>query len=408
MIKRIHSEQLKSGMYIHDLNCGWLGHPFMFNAFKVDDEKDIQKIIADGIRELYIDTSRGLDVDGAKTQEEVHAELHQQMTEVVKGHGSLHVAHVAFRDEVDAASIAKKEANDLIHFIMDDVRLGMQMEVERVTPVVENITDSIFRNQDALLVLTHIKQKDDYTFQHSVSVCALMVAFCRSLGYERAVILEAGIGGLLHDVGKMKIPEHILNKPGDLTPEEYEVMQTHPAIGRDLLSQTSGVPNIATLVAAQHHERFDGTGYPGKLKGDEISQFGQLASIVDVYDALTSNRVYHKGMEPAMAMKKLFEWSRFHFDGVLVQHFIRAIGIYPVGTLVRLESGFLGVVVKPGEMDLLHPVVRVVFDTERDSPVIPRDVNLAKLDGYGGGDRIIGYEPTDKWRIDPYQYLGVL
>ncbi|OIQ81725.1 cyclic di-GMP phosphodiesterase response regulator RpfG [mine drainage metagenome] len=405
MIKRIRSEQLRPGMYIHDLNRGWMGHTFLFNAFRVDDEKTIEKIVADGIREIYIDTSKGLDVEDAQTQDEHHAELHHQMMQMFMGHGSKHIAPVPFEDEMDAAVAVHKEANHVVHTIMEDIRLGKQIETEKITPVVENITDSIFRNQDALIALSRIKHKDDYTFQHSVSVCALLVAFCRAMGYERKVILQAGIGGLLHDIGKMKVPSAILNKPGALTDEEFEVMKSHSAIGRDLLNEIPGMPEIAVLIAGQHHERFDGAGYPDKLKGDEISQFGQLASIVDVYDALTSHRIYHKGIEPAEALKKLFEWSRFHFNGKLVQHFIRTVGIYPTGTLVALESGFLGVVVKPGQTDLLHPVVRIVFDSGLDVPVIPRDVDLSRSVGKGGGDRIVRNEHPEKWGIDPYKYL---
>ncbi|TSA49406.1 MAG: HD-GYP domain-containing protein [Nitrosomonadales bacterium] len=407
MIKRIRSEQLKPGMYIHDLNRDWTGHPYPFSAFMVDDEKAIQKIIADGIRELYIDTAKGLDAQHAQTQDEFDAEIHHQITRVVKGHGSKSISQVPLMEEMVVAKAVHSEANHVIHDIMMDIRLGKQIELEKVTPVVEQITDSIFRNQDALIALSRIKRKDDYTFQHSVSVCALMVAFCRAMGYERDVMMEAGIGGLLHDIGKMKVPDSILNKPKALTEEEFVIIRSHAALGRDLLLQTPGVPEIAVIIAGQHHERYDGTGYPDRLKADEISQFGQLASIVDVYDALTSNRIYHKGMEPALALKKLFEWSKFHFDGNLVQHFIRTIGIYPVGTLVTLESGLLGIVVKPGGKDLLHPIVRVMFDKTIEAPVMPHDVDLSLPLGKGGGDRIVGHELPEKWGIDPYKFLGI-
>jgi putative nucleotidyltransferase with HDIG domain len=287
----------------------------------------------------------------------------------------------------------------VVHSIMTDIRLGKQIEVEKVEPVVERVTESIFRNKDALTSLSRIKQKDNYTFQHSVSVCALLVSFTRAMEYERDVILEVGIGGLLHDIGKMKVPDAVLNKPGALTASEFTVMQSHAALGRDLLKETRDIPETAILVASQHHERFDGTGYPDKLKDGAISTFGQMAAIVDVYDALTSNRIYHKGMEPTAALKKLFEWSKFHFNEELVQHFIRVIGIYPVGSLVSLESGQLAVVVQQGEKNLLQPLVRVIFDLEKGF-ITPRDLDLAD-----SHDHIVYHELPDKWGIDPFKYI---
>ena len=211
--------------------------------------------------------------------------------------------------------------------------------MEKVEPLVEKMVDSIFRHQDALIPLARLKTHDEYTFQHSVSVCALMVAFARGLKLSREVIKEIAIGALLHDVGKAKVPDDILNKPGKLTDGEFDKMKSHVVQSKIILHNTPGISEIALDVAAQHHERFDGTGYPNKLKGQEISFYGQMGAIVDVYDAITSNRVYHKGMAPTDALKKLLEWSKFHFNPELVQSFIRTIGIYPSGSLVRLESG---------------------------------------------------------------------
>lgn len=397
MIKRIRSEQLKPGMFIHDLNCGWIDHPFVFNAFLVKDEATIKTIVAYGIRELYIDTVAGLDVSDALTKEEVDSEIHEQIVRVA--HAAKPPPPAPLHEEIVVARQVHSEANQVVHSIMTDIRLGKQIEVEKVEPVVERVTESIFRNKDALTSLSRIKQKDNYTFQHSVSVCALLVSFTHAMDYERDVIMEAGLGGLLHDIGKMKVPDAVLNKPGALTPAEFTVMQSHAALGRDLLKQTAGIPETAILVASQHHERFDGTGYPDKLKDDGISLFGQMAAIVDVYDALTSNRIYHKGMEPTAALKKLFEWSKFHFNEELVQHFIRVIGIYPVGSLVSLESGQLAVVVQQGEKNLLQPLVRVIFDLEKGF-VTPRDLDLADSQ-----DRIVYHELPDKWGIDPFKYI---
>jgi HD-GYP domain-containing protein (c-di-GMP phosphodiesterase class II) len=173
------------------------------------------------------------------------------------------------------------------------------------------------------------------------------------------------------------------------------------AIYRDALEQTPGMPEAAIIITGQHHERYDGTGYPNKIKRDEISLLGQMVSIVDVYDALTSDRIYHKGLEPTAALKKLFEWSKFHFNAELVQHFICFIGIYPVGSLVKLESGMLGIVVNPGNENLLRPIVRTVFDLRREHAVTPRDIDLS----IKFGDSIVQHESPHNWGIDPFNYL---
>jgi len=209
----------------------------------------------------------------------------------------------------------------------------------------------------------------------------------------------------VHDVGKMQTPDHILNKPGRLTDEEFTVMRHHVVASREILEITPNISQTALQVAAQHHERFDGSGYPHRLKGSEISPIGQMAAIIDVYDAITSDRVYHKGMPPTEALRKLFEWSRFHFNPELVHTFARVVGIYPVGALVRLESGRLAVVVEHRASDVLHPLVRVIFDGRRNHYLKPEDVDLSRPMGHGGADRIVGHESPEKWQIDPMRFL---
>jgi putative nucleotidyltransferase with HDIG domain len=399
MIKQIRTDQLKPGMYIHDLNCGWLDHPFLSNAFKVHDQATVDKIINLGIRELYIDTVKGADVWAARTQQEVSADLDRQMQEIARKEPEKPIV-AALKDEAARARRLHGEANKIVRNMMDDIRLGQQIQVERIEPLVENMVESIFRNQDALLPLARLKNHDDYTFEHSVGVCALLVAFGRGMKLDKAVIKEMALGGLLHDVGKARIPDAILNKPGKLDDNEFERMKSHVDQGVQLLRQTPGVSDIAMQVTAQHHERFDGTGYPGRLSGANISLYGQMAAIVDVYDAISSDRIYHKGMPATQALKKLLEWSSHHFDPQLVQTFIRSIGIYPTGALVQLESKRLGVVVEQNEKSLLEPVVRIFYHAGQQHYIPPEIVDLAKSQ-----DRVASFESFDKWKIDPYQWL---
>lgn len=399
IIKKIEVADLKPGMYVSDLGAGWMDHPFLRNNFAVSDNTVIDKIIQAGIREVYIDTSRGHDVRHAPTREEVERKLDEHMKQVAAE--STVPVRVAFREEAARAVRVRDEANRIAHDVLNDVRMGKQVAVEKVEPVVQEMTESILRNGNALVSLCRVKDKDDYTFLHSVSVCALLVSFCRAAGMAADEIHLVGIGGLLHDIGKMKVPNSILNKPGKLTDNEFVQMKSHVVASMEVLSATPGIHRDSILVAHQHHERHDGSGYPLGLKGDEISRIGQMAAVCDVYDAITSNRCYHKGMAPHEALRKILEWSRYHFKPEVAQQFIRTIGIYPVGTLVMLESGRIGIVHDQNEGgSLLQPVVRVIYDSRKLAYITPTHVDLSKPLGQGGGDKIVSHETPEKWGID--------
>ena len=388
-------------MFIHDLNCSWLEHPFLHNSFKLRSDRDIEKIKACGIRFIYIDTSQGPDVEDAPTVEDIHLALNERLQAIGSKLKRADTHLVPLEEEISQAKLVYREANTIVQSTLHDCRLGKQVELERLEPIVFAITESIFRNPDAIISMLRIKQADKYTFQHSVSVSALLISFGRALGLERSVIEQAGIGGLLHDIGKMNVPNHILNKPGKLNQHDFSIMKKHVEFGCNLMQNIKDVSPIASHIVAQHHERYDGTGYPAGLKGEEINYFGQMASIVDVYDALTSNRVYHKAIEPTQVLRKLLEWSDLQFNTQLVHHFIRTIGIYPVGTLVKLESGYLAVVVEQHHEDLLHPKVRAVFNSRTHSHIPPKDFDLSKP----GGDRIVSFEVPSRWHIDPSRHI---
>ena len=397
MIKLVPVEKLQPGMFIHDLNCGWMEHNFLRNRFEVDDEATVKKVQAMGMHEIYIDTDRGLDVVDAPTLEDAAHEVDEQI-EAIATSTVKPIAPATLADEVQRAKTLHREANVIVRNMMGDIRLGKQIELEKIEPLVSQIVDSIFRQQDALLPLSLLKTHDEYTFQHSVSVCTLMTSFARALELPRQIIHEIAIGALLHDVGKAKVPDAILNKPAKLTDAEFDKMKSHVVQIKLILMGTPGVSDIALDVAAQHHERFDGTGYPNKLKGEQISLYGQMGAIVDVYDALTSNRCYHKGRPPTEALRKLLEWSKFHFKPELVQAFIRTIGIYPSGSLVRLESGRLAVVLEQHADKLMQPSVKVMFHT-KGHYLTPEIVDLRHSQ-----DRIAAHESFESWNIDPAQW----
>jgi putative nucleotidyltransferase with HDIG domain len=398
MIKLIPIAQLQVGMYVHDLNCDWIEHNFLRNRFLVDDEKTLQRIVALGTKEIYIDVSQGADVDDAPTLEEARRTVDAQIEEIAR-HDAPPPRPAALGEERQRAHKLHAEANRIVHGMLHDIRLGKQIEIEQIEPVVERIVESIFRQQDALLPLAQLKNHDEYTFQHSVSVCALMTSFARAMEMPREVIHEIAVGALLHDVGKAAIPDNILNKPGKLTDAEFTEMKSHVVKSKIILETTPGISPIALAVAAQHHERYDGSGYPNKLKGEEISPYGQMSAIVDVYDAITSNRCYHTGIPPTEALRKIFEWSKFHFNPELTQVFIRALGIYPTGSLVLLESGRLAIVEEQHPDKLLQPTVKIVFHVSNHY-LTPETVDLRRSQ-----DHIVRYESFEHWNIDPTKWV---
>lgn len=401
-IKKISVEQLQTGMYIHDINCGWMDHPFVANHFVVKDKGIIAKIIRLGIHEVYIDILRGYDVQtDAPTVDEVRHEIEEQFFSIAEEPQK--PIRVPLQVEKVQAERLHAEANQIVRGLICDIRLGKQIEMEKVEPMVEKMVDSIFRNPDALLPLGRLKDHDDYTFQHSVSVCALMIAFARGMDLDHSTIRELASGALLHDVGKAKVPDGILNKPAKLTDAEFAKMKSHVVQSMLILQNTPGVSDIALAVAGQHHERFDGSGYPNKLKGEGISLYGRMGAIVDVYDAITSDRVYHKGIPPTEALGKLLEWSKFYFDPILVRKFVKTLGIYPTGSLVRLESGRLGVVLEQHPEQLMLPLVKVFFDSVSRLYFEPEIIDLARS---GSGDKVIGHESFETWGIDMKKWVA--
>jgi HD-GYP domain-containing protein (c-di-GMP phosphodiesterase class II) len=404
MLKKIDASQLKLGMYIHDLSCDWMTHPFVRNRFLISTDDDIRKIRDAGIHDVVIDATRGLDVQDAPTLAEAQAQIEAELTVIATAPV---VTRVALAEELKRAAMIRHQASGLVRTVMQDARLGRAIELDQVSPMVQNITESILRNPGALMSLLRIKTADDYTFLHSVSVCTLLVAFCRSRGMDAETTYQGGLGGLLHDTGKALVPDKILNKPGPLTDEEFAVIKQHPKNGYEILLKTPEIGPIPLDITLHHHERRDGSGYPDKQGEGAISELAQMAAIVDVYDAITADRCYHKGLPAAEALRKIYEWSKFHFNPSYVQQFMRCVGIYPVGTMVMLESGRLAVVVEPHETNLLAPKVNVFFNTKRNVHIRPEMVDLSRPVGFGGGDKILRHEPPARWNVDPMKFLNV-
>ena len=398
MLKKIAIADLRVGMYIHELCGGWMDHPFWRSKFAVKDVQDLAKVRESGVAELWIDTGKGADVPAAvriETESVVADEVDQMLAAAESVLAPL-AQQVEFDQEVKRAAKICNKAKDAVVSMFQEVRMGKAIDADAAGELVDEISSSVMRNPGALISLARIKTADDYTYMHSVAVCALMVSLARQLGQDETSTRELGLAGLLHDLGKALMPPEVLNKPGKLTDDEFAIMRTHPGEGHQLLVQGNAVGEIVLDVCRHHHEKVDGTGYPDHLKGEQISLHAKMGAVCDVYDAITSNRPYKAGWDPAESIRKMTEWSKGHFDELVFQAFVRSIGIYPVGSLVKLDSGRLGVIIEQSEKSLLLPVVKVFFSTKAQTYIKPELIDLSKP---GAMDRIASREDAAKWGL---------
>lgn len=394
MLKRIAVKDIQLGMFICEFCGSWMEHPFWKTKFLLTDEKDLQAILSSGIKELWIDVTQGADLGKAvpgKTEEEVAQETDAVLLEAENAQGK---EKVSLEDEIQTAAKLCAKAKEAVIEMFSDVRMGKAIQVEQAKALVEEISNSVLRQPHALISLARLKTADEYTYMHSVAVCALMIALARQLNLDEEMVREAGFAGLLHDIGKVGIPMKVLNKPGKLTDSEFAIVKSHPEVGAKILIESYQVSPMVLDVCLHHHEKMDGTGYPHGLKGETISLYAKMGAVCDVYDAITSNRPYKKGWAPADSIRKMAEWSKGHFDEAVFQAFVKTVGIYPTGSLVRLESGRLAVVVEQNESSLLSPRVKVFYSAKTKMPIIQETLDLAKL---VGKEKIIGRESPDDW-----------
>jgi putative nucleotidyltransferase with HDIG domain len=394
MLKRIAVKDIQLGMFICEFCGSWMEHPFGKTKFLLTDEKDLRAIQASGIKELWIDVIQGTDVTNVipgKTAEEVERETDALLMEADKVQNK---EKVSLEEEIQTAAKLCAKAKEAVIEMFSDARMGKAIQVEQARALVEDISNSVLRQPHALISLARLKTADEYTYMHSIAVCALMIALARQLNLDENMVREAGFAGLLHDIGKIGIPLKVLNKPGKLTDSEFAIVKSHPEVGAKILIDSYDVSPLVLDVCLHHHEKMDGTGYPHGLKGENISMFARMGAVCDVYDAITSNRPYKKGWAPADSIRKMAEWSKGHFDEIVFQAFVKTVGIYPIGSLVRLESGRLAVVVEQDESSLLSPRVKVFYSAKNKMPILQETLDLAQL---VGKEKIIGRESPDDW-----------
>lgn len=398
MLKKIPVARLSPGMYIHKLPGPWMRHSFWRTSFLVDQD-DVRAILGSGIEEVLIDVSRGKDLDVGQPATEAGLTPAAPPCVEATADGPVAPARGAggetasLQAEIVRARRVCRDGGELVSRMFRDIRLGRVVDPEGAMPIVEEIRASVLRNPSALISVARLKTADDYTYLHSVAVSALMVALAAKLGLDADRTLEAGMGGLLHDMGKARMPLEVLNKPGKLTDDEYGVMKRHPEAGHALLCE-GGIANAAVLdIALHHHEKVDGSGYPHRLAGEGISLLSRMAAVCDVYDAITSDRPYKAGWDPALALHRMGAWTG-HFDPPVFKAFVRSLGIYPVGALVRLESEKLAVVTEQHPESLLKPTVKAFYSVRHHRQIHQHSIDLAATDCQ---DRIAGVESPTAW-----------
>ena len=397
MLKKISAKQLVVGMHLKEFCGSWMEHPFWRSAFVITDPKDIESILASSIKEVWIDSSKGLDVEAGETAiSEAESDVQVEAELKIAAQEQRQTAAVPASVEFARAAKICAQSKRAVASMFQEARMGKAVDTDGAQKLVEEISDSISRNPGALISLARLKTADDYTYMHSVAVCALMIALSKQLKLDEKLTRSAGIAGLLHDLGKALMPMDVLNKPGKLTDEEFTIIKTHPEEGHKLLLGSTGADEMALDVVLHHHEKTDGSGYPKHFKDSEISLYAKMGAVCDVYDAITSNRPYKAGWDPAESLRKMAEWANGHFDPTVFQAFVRSLGIYPVGSLVKLNSGRLGIVVEQAEKSLLTPRIKVFFSTRSNARIKPEIVDLSRANC---PEKIASREDPVKWNF---------
>ena len=400
MIRQIPVRDLLPGMYVVDLHKRWLDHSFWRQRFEVRDAVHVRRLLAEGIVKVSIDTNKGIDLPPLPIArgDEVERKL-VSLAERIKATPR----QVSLGEERRRAGRLIIEASSSVTDLMLAARGGRTVDAARLEPVVSKMIESVIRNPDALAPLARLKQMGAYATEHAVATAALVIALGRQQAMPQPELEKLTLGTLLKDIGQSAIDAKLITKPGMLSKSEYTLVQSHVEEGLAVLEATSRLSETSVAVVLEHHERYNGCGYPYRMAGDEISVVGRMAAIVDTYDAMTSDRPYRPAISPSLALRQLYDQGGTQFDPAMVAAFVRTVGIYPVGTLVMLESGHLAVVEEVNHDILLSPVVRVIYHAARRQYVTPARVDLARKVGNHYG-QIVRAETFERWGLSPLRW----
>lgn len=381
MKRKVDVNDLRIGMFVGELDRPWLETPFLFQGFEITTAAEVTELQR-CCKHVYV-----LDEDPAlaakarlagprlaavKTvQNERNIRIEQDLLKLTNHPGArpLYPELSTLEEEIEQTRDTYKQARAMLPEILEDAKLGRALDIPGAKLAVSKIVESVIRNPDALTCFIQLKKKHEYTAQHSLRVSVLALLLGRQLGFNSDQLRLVGMGALLHDVGKAKVPVEILDKPEALTDSEFEIMKSHVPEGVKIVEAESGIAHESTDVVRGHHERMDGSGYAAHLRGDQIGIYGLIGAIADCYDAITSERSYHHAMSPHAALKKMYEWRGSAFHAPLVEQFIQCLGIYPIGSVVELNTGEVAVVAALNRVRRLKP--RVVLIRRRDGTAYP-------------------------------------
>jgi HD-GYP domain-containing protein (c-di-GMP phosphodiesterase class II) len=363
--KEISVQELEFGMYVSELDRPWTDTPFMFQGFILNDEKQLETI-RKYCKKVTIDLEKGSDLPD-RSQLKAGPLKPRSNVESVLASIKQKVAYkemASVDQELPVARAVQSRNEIVVKDMFITLQAGRALDAPRVKEAVTSMTDSVVRNPDAMLLLAKMKEKGGHTLDRAMGVSIYMITFGRFLQLPREQLDLLGMVGLLQDIGKTRVPEDVLNKKEPLSKVELAVARSHVSHSVDILKETAGLPPEVSTLAALHHERHDGSGYLNGLKGVEIGLFGSIGGLVDCFDALTHPRPYAEALAPSNALNMLYNWRDSRFDRPLVEQFIQCIGIYPVGALVELNSGDIGIVIAQNMVRRLQPRVMVVIDAK--------------------------------------------
>lgn len=378
---KVPTSDLSKGMFISGLDRDWLGTPFLTQGFLLESDADISRV-RDYCEHVWVDVHKCVHISATLARHAKGERARVPLPEIFKGRDlNDYAEETAWKDEHPRASKALDNLLNDITDIFDKAADSGKLDAVRLKTSADPIVGSIARNPDACLWLGRLKQHDEYSYQHSLSVAIWAVALGRQIGLHKRDLRSLAIGAMLMDVGKLLVDPELLQANRELTEEETKEMRHHVAHGVHLVKK-SGIINQDVLdMVGFHHERYDGSGYPRGLRGDEIPPFARIAAIVDTYDAITSNRSYADARAPAEAVKVLYEARDKQFQAELVEAFIQAVGIYPAGTIVELTSGEVGIVVAESRTRRLLPKVILVLNRKKERYPRPKLVDLQDTQG---------------------------
>ena len=353
---KLHVSELRVGMFVSKLDRDWLDTPFIMQGFLIEDPDDID-IVAEYCEYVWVDSkqSKRASASSSNVGSAKRPSIGDTSWE----------AKVSIQDENRRAYKAFRKSRSVVKGFLDEIRLGGALNAESAKQTVDDCVQSVLRHPDALLWMTKIREKQEYTSDHCLNVCVLAIAFGRHLGMDDEELQKVGLCGLLHDIGKMRVPVEIVEKPGRLTPKEMSLMKAHTVHGRNLLLSARSLYTGTIDVAYSHHERMDGEGYPRKLKASGISRYARIITIVDAYDAMTAERCYSAARTSTEALKIIYADRGTHFDPDLALEFIKTIGLYPAGSLVELYSGEVGLVIETNHKWRHLPKILLLLDENK-------------------------------------------